>query len=95
MDCSIVNARFVQPMDTDFLREAAGKYSLIVTMEENVYSGGFGEHVAAWYAREGLSVPLLQIAIPDTFVTHGSPGELSRLVGIDADSVVEKIQERI
>ena len=94
MNCSIVNARFVQPMDTEFLREAAEKYSMIVTMEENVYSGGFGEHVAAWYAREGLCVPLLQIAIPDAFVTHGSPGELSRLIGIDADSVVAKILSR-
>ena len=50
MKCSIVNARFVQPMDTELLREAVGEYSLIVTMEENVHSGGFGEHVAAWYA---------------------------------------------
>ena len=82
-------------MDTELLREAAGKYSLIVTMEENVHSGGFGEHVAAWYAEEEMQVPLLQIAIPDTFVTHGSPQELFSLTGIDADSVVAKILQRI
>ena len=58
--CSIANARFVQPMDTELLREAAGKYSLIVTMEENVHSGGFGEHVAAWYAEQDLDTELLQ-----------------------------------
>lgn len=95
IECSIANARFVKPMDTELLREAAGKYSLIVTMEENVHSGGFGEHVAAWYAEEEMQVPLLQIAIPDTFVTHGSPQELCRLTGIDADSVVAKILQRI
>lgn len=94
LDCSIANARFVQPMDTDFLREAAGKYSMVVTMEENVHSGGFGEHVAAWYAQEGLNVPLLQIAVPDTFVTHGSPQELYRLTGIDAQSVVSRILDK-
>ena len=95
IECSIANVRFVKPMDTELLREAAGKYSLIVTMEENVHSGGFGEHVAAWYAEEEMQVPLLQIAIPDTFVTHGSPQELCRLTGIDADSVVAKILQRI
>ena len=81
-------------MDTELLREAAGKYSMIVTMEENVHSGGFGEHVAAWYAQQGLTVPILQIAVPDTFVTHGSPQELQRLTGIDAESVTSKILER-
>ena len=94
LECSVANARFVRPLDTEFLREAAGKYSLVVTMEENVHSGGFGEHVAAWYAEQALSVPLLQIAIPDTFVTHGSPQELSRLTGIDAESVVSKILKK-
>ena len=82
-------------MDTELLREAAGKYSLIVTMEENVHRGGFGEHVAAWYAQRGDAVSLLQIAIPDTFVTHGSPQELQRLTEIDADSVTEKIMEKV
>ena len=95
LECSIANARFVQPMDTDLLREAAGKYSMVVTMEENVHSGGFGEHVAAWYAQEGLNVPLVQIAVPDTFVTHGSPQELYRLTGIDAQSVVTRILDKI
>ena len=95
LECSIANARFVQPMDTQLLREAAGKYSMVVTMEENVHSGGFGEHVAAWYAQEGLNVPLVQIAVPDTFVTHGSPQELYRLTGIDAQSVVTRILDKI
>ena len=90
-DCSSANARFVQPFDTELLRKAADKYSLIVTMEENVHSGGFGEHVSAWYAEAGINVHLLQIAVPDTFVTHGSPKELARLTGIDAESIVQKI----
>ena len=92
---SIANARFVAPMDTELLRKAAGKYSLVVTMEENIRSGGFGEHVAAWYAEAGLEVPLLNISIPDTFVEHGSPEELCRLTGIDADSVTDKILKRM
>lgn len=95
MACSVANARFVQPIDTELLREAAGKYSLIVTMEENVYSGGFGEHVAAWNMQAGLDVSLLEIAIPDGFVQHGSSEELCRLTGIDAETIVSKILDRI
>ena len=89
MKCSIVNARFVQPMDTELLREAVGEYSLIVTMEENVHSGGFGEHVAAWYAEQDIDAELLQIAIPDAFVPHGSPAQLCQLTGIDAESMAK------
>ena len=94
MKCSIVNARFVQPMDTELLREAVGEHSLIVTMEENVHSGGFGEHVAAWYAEQDIDAELLQIAIPDAFVPHGSPAQLCQLTGIDAESIVTKILNR-
>ena len=93
--CSIANVRFVRPIDTELLRKAAGEYSLVVTMEENIHSGGFGEHVAAWYAGQDLNVPLLQVAIPDTFVRHGSPQELCRLTGIDAESVAAGILKKI
>ena len=92
--CSIANARFVKPLDTQLLRSAAGRYSMVVTMEENVKSGGFGEHVAAWYAEEGLPVQLMQIAIPDAFITHGTPEQLSEMTGIDADTVARRILER-
>ena len=92
--CSLANARFVKPLDTQLLANAAGRYSMVVTMEENVKSGGFGEHVAAWYAEAGLPVQLLQIALPDSFVTHGTPEQLSELTGIDAETVARRILER-
>ncbi len=93
--CSIANARFVVPMDTELLRGAADRHSLVVTMEENIHSGGFGEHVASWYAEAGISAPLLNISIPDSFVEHGTPEELCRLTGIDADSVAQRILKRL
>jgi 1-deoxy-D-xylulose-5-phosphate synthase len=68
IQCSIANARFVCPLDTELLREAAREYDLVVTMEENICSGGFGEHVSAWYAREGILVRQLNISLPDAFV---------------------------
>ena len=95
ISCAIANARFVCPMDTELLQRAAGTYSLVVTMEENVHRGGFGEHVAAWYADRGIRIPLLNISVPDTFVKHGSPAELNRLTGIDAESVARRVAERL
>ena len=92
--CSLANARFVKPLDMELLASAAGKYSMVVTMEENVKSGGFGEHVAAWFAEAGLPVQLLQVAIPDTFVKHGTPEQLAELMGIDAETVARRILER-
>ena len=92
--CSIANARFVRPLDTELLRSAADHYSMVVTMEENIHSGGFGEHVADWYQEEGMKVSLLNISIPDGFVQQGTPDELYRLTGIDAESAAEKILEK-
>ena len=92
IQCSIANARFVCPLDTELLREAAREYDLVVTMEENICSGGFGEHVSAWYAREGILVRQLNISLPDAFVEHGKPEELCGLGGIDAASAAEKIR---
>jgi 1-deoxy-D-xylulose-5-phosphate synthase len=92
--CSIANARFVRPLDEELLRRAAGAYSMVVTMEENIHSGGFGENVASWYKEAGIDIPLLNISIPDGFVEQGTPEELYRLTGIDAESIVGKIMER-
>jgi 1-deoxy-D-xylulose-5-phosphate synthase len=79
------------PLDKDCIRVLAGSHDLLVTMEENVASGGFGEHVAAMVGEEQLPVQVLRIAIPDRFVEHGSVDELRRALGIDADSIVQKI----
>ena len=88
---TVVNARFAMPLDKNCLRKLAESHPLLVTMEENVASGGFGEHVAAFLEEEALHTKALRIAIPDCFVEHGSVGELKKALGLDADSVTEKI----
>lgn len=90
---ALVNARFVKPLDCDMVRDAAAHYRLIVTMEENVRQGGFGDAVAQELVRMNQNVPLLQIAIEDCFVSHGSVPELRRMLGIDADSAAERIEK--
>ena len=95
LSCSLVNARFVKPIDEDYIRCAAKDHRLFVTMEENVASGGFGEKVRAFIDENRLDCNVLEIAIPDKFVTHGSVDILRKQLHMDADSVVERILEEI
>lgn len=89
---SLVNARFVKPMDTDMVDTLAKNHKLIVCMEENVKRGGFGEHVTAYLMEtQQTNVKVLNISIPDEFVEHGSVTELYKSLGLDVDSVVERI----
>ena len=88
---AVVNARFVKPFDRDAVRRLAKEYRLVVTMEENVCTGGFGEQVQSYLASEGIHTPVLRAAIPDMFVEQGGVGELYRMLGIDAAGIAEKI----
>ena len=89
---TLVNARFAAPLDEACIRKLADTHELIVTMEENVASGGLGEHVAAFVCREQLPVQLLAVSVPDQFVAHGSVGELYEMLGLDVASVAERIK---
>ena len=89
--CSLVNARFVKPIDEEMVREMAQSHKLLVTMEENVESGGFGEKVRECLDELKTSCRLLSIAIPDEYVEHGNVSLLYQEVGIDADSVIKRI----
>jgi 1-deoxy-D-xylulose-5-phosphate synthase len=92
-DCSIINARFVKPIDTDILDEALVNHRLVVTMEENVASGGFGEKVRNYLDSRYSNATLLNITLPDAYVEHGNVELLRKEVGIDADTIVDRILE--
>lgn len=91
--CSLVNVRFVKPLDQELLKQIAGTHKLIITIEENVLSGGYGEHVASYYAKEAISTRLLNFAIPDEFVEHGDVSVLREKEGLDAVSMAERISQ--
>ncbi len=93
--CSLVNARFVKPIDTDYIHKAVGTHRLFVTMEENVASGGYGEKVRSYIGEKKLDASVLSIAIPDQFVTHGSVDKLFKELGIDAQSIAEKVMKEV
>jgi 1-deoxy-D-xylulose-5-phosphate synthase len=91
--CTLVNARFAKPFDRDMIRRLAENHTLLVTMEENVRSGGLGEHIESFVLEEKLDISVLAISIPDQYVEQGSVEQLRRLLRIDADSVTERILE--
>lgn len=93
ISASVVNARFVKPLDEALLREAVADHSLIVTMEENVLSGGLGQRVSAFLEQENIRSKLIHIALPDAYIEHGNVDILRKLTQIDAQSVFELIQK--
>ena len=90
-DCSLLNARFVKPIDEETILDAAGTHSLLVTMEENVLSGGFSEKVIDLMEANGNPAEVLPITLPDEYVEHGNVELLKKEVGIDTESIVSKI----
>ena len=89
-ECSLINARFAKPLDEETLREITKEHKLIVTLEENVINGGFGEHITRFYNEDGSFIHVLTIAIPDEYVEHGNVDILRRELGIDADTVTQR-----
>lgn len=84
---TLVNMRFVKPLDRDMLLELAAKHEGFVTIEDNVVAGGAGSGVAELLAGEGMSMPMLHLGLPDRFQDHGSREELLQEAGLDAAGI--------
>ncbi len=95
IDAGICNARFAKPFDKEYLSRVKDKYDLIVTMEENVITGGFGQQVQSYLYDNGYQGDVLKIAIPDEFVQHGSVTLLFKELRMDAESITERILEKL
>ncbi len=88
---SLINGRFIKPLDEDMLQKAAQEHELIVTLEENVRGGGFGDHVLEYLNDIGARVPVMNIALPDDYIEHGNVDILRQETGIDVETIVKKI----
>lgn len=93
LSCTLVNARFVKPMDEEMVCRLSASHRLIVTMEENVESGGFGERVRTFADEQELPGQILSITIPDEYVEHGNVELLKKEIGIDEETVTKRILE--
>ncbi|MGN0484521.1 MAG: 1-deoxy-D-xylulose-5-phosphate synthase [Lachnospiraceae bacterium] len=89
--CTLINARFAKPFDTEMLDQLEKNHRMLVTMEENVYSGGFGEHVRSYLTDKESKMQIINIAIGDEYVEHGNVDTLRKEVGLDAETILKKI----
>ncbi len=86
----VVNARWVKPLDPRIV-EWCSDASLVVTLEDNVVSGGFGAAVMEAFAKTGLTKKFLNIGVPDGFLPHGAASDVMSAVGMDPDSVTDRV----
>ena len=93
---TLVNARFIKPLDEALLRELAKTHDTIITLEEHVFEGGYGQAVSAFYMRNQIqNVKVKNIAIEDMFVEHGTIEELRSLLQIDAEHVMKVVLDSL
>ncbi|MFK1554449.1 1-deoxy-D-xylulose-5-phosphate synthase [Pseudomonas aeruginosa] len=95
LDATVVDMRFVKPLDETLVGELAGSHELLVTIEENAVMGGAGSAVGEFLASEGLEVPLLQLGLPDYYVEHAKPSEMLAECGLDAAGIEKAVRQRL
>jgi len=90
---TVVNARFIKPLDEGLILNLAARRGRVLTVEENVLQGGFGSAVLELLMDRGLMVPVRRLGIPDVFVEHGSPAILREKYGLDAQGIAKSALE--
>ncbi len=94
LDATVVNMRFVKPLDVDLVTDLARSHDAIVTVEEGCAMGGAGSAVLEALQAAGLDVPVLVLGLPDVFVEHGDPARLLAMCGLDAAGIEQSILKR-
>ena len=93
LDATVVNMRFIKPLDSELIVELAGNHSLLVSIEENAVIGGAGSEIQRILTERGLQVPLMRLGLPDRFIDHGEQNQLLAELGLDKSGIVQAITE--
>jgi 1-deoxy-D-xylulose-5-phosphate synthase len=94
LDATVVNMRWVKPLDEELLRQVAQSHEALVTVEDACVMGGAGSAVGEALQSAGIVKPLLQLGLPDVFIEHGDPAHLMALQGLDATGIAQSIKVR-
>ncbi len=94
LNATVVNMRFVKPLDVELVKELALTHDAIVTVEEGALMGGAGSAVAEALAAAGMVRPILHLGLPDEFIDHGDVAQLLAGVGLDADGIINSVRQR-
>ena len=92
INITVVNARFLKPMDEQLLHELIKKHSIVVTIEDNVVSGGFGSRINKFIIDNNYNVKVENIGIPDKYVEHGNVDELFETIGMSDEQIANRIK---
>jgi 1-deoxy-D-xylulose-5-phosphate synthase len=95
LNATVVNMRFVKPLDREMVFRLATSHELLVTVEENVVAGGAGSAVVEALAEDGMPVPVVTLGLPDHFVEHGDHPQLLADCGLDAAGILRAVRERL
>jgi 1-deoxy-D-xylulose-5-phosphate synthase len=95
LGASLVNMRFVKPLDAQVITQMAQTHKLIVTVEENAVSGGAGSAISELLAATGMAVDILHIGIPDRYIEHGSRDDCLAMAGLDANGIFDQVSRRL
>jgi 1-deoxy-D-xylulose-5-phosphate synthase len=95
LNATLVDMRFVKPLDETLIKSLCANHELLVTLEENALQGGAGSAVDELLNKENIQLPVLNLGLPDTFVRHGSPKELRALYKLDAQGIEEAISKQL
>jgi 1-deoxy-D-xylulose-5-phosphate synthase len=93
LDATVVNMRFVKPLDVELVKQLASQHPLIVTVEEHQVMGGAGSAVCETLAGIGAANRILVLGLPDRFIDHGDPARLLSSVGLDADGIRNSVEK--
>ncbi|MFT5768856.1 MAG: 1-deoxy-D-xylulose-5-phosphate synthase, partial [Lysobacterales bacterium] len=95
LDATLVNMRFIKPLDLELIRQISESHEILITVEENAISGGAGSGVNELLAAEGIVLPILNIGIPDHFIEHGSREDCLSAANLDEEGVLKQIMARL
>jgi 1-deoxy-D-xylulose-5-phosphate synthase len=95
LDATVINMRFVKPLDENLVREMADRHELLVTVDENALGGGAGSAVNECLAAHGVAAPVLNLGLPDRFIEHGGRADMLREAGLDANGILAAVRARL
>jgi 1-deoxy-D-xylulose-5-phosphate synthase len=95
LDATVVNMRFIKPLDEDLIIELSEGHNVLVTIEENVIQGGAGSAVNEFLAERRIGVAVLNLGLPDRYIEHASPSQQLQICGLDVDGVVSSVRKFI
>ncbi len=93
LDATVVNMRFIKPLDTNLITEVTAKHDIVITIEENSIMGGAGSAICEFLNAANINIPIKQLGLPDRFIEHGNPEQMLKDCGLDAEGIVRFVKQ--